>query len=307
MRRKGWPPVANANANVNVKANSAVNGNPNAYAGDAAVHGRTARNGKPKALKSSWSRLRAAYRNSVAIAVFLLVWETAPRLGIVDGTFFPPFSEVLRAWWGMLLSGDMADHLKASLLRSAGGLALALLVSVPLGLAIGWYKPVAQYLNPLLELLRNTAALAILPVFILLLGLGETSKIAIVFYACTFPLLLNTISGVRNVDPLLVKSARSMGLSPVRLFRKVIVPASIPTIFVGVRQAGASSILVLVAAEMVGAKSGVGYLIQYAQFSFLIPEMYAGIITISAIGLAVNYMLVYIERKLTRWKQAYGE
>ncbi|MFD1955352.1 ABC transporter permease [Paenibacillus thailandensis] len=258
-------------------------------------------------MKSSWSRLRAAYRNSVAIAVFLLVWETAPRLGIVDGTFFPPFSEVLRAWWGLLLSGDMADHLEASLLRSAGGLALALLVSVPLGLAIGWYKPVAQYLNPLLELLRNTAALAILPVFILLLGLGETSKIAIVFYACTFPLLLNTISGVRNVDPLLVKSARSMGLSPVRLFRKVIVPASIPTIFVGVRQAGASSILVLVAAEMVGAKSGVGYLIQYAQFSFLIPEMYAGIITISAIGLAVNYTLVFIERKLTRWKQAYGE
>jgi NitT/TauT family transport system permease protein len=171
-------------------------------------------------------------------------------------------------------------------------------------LAIGWWRPVAEYLNPFLELMRNTAALAILPVFILLLGLGETSKIAIVFYACAFPLLLNTISGVKNVDPLLIKSARSMGLNSIALFRKVILPASVPTIFVGIRQAGASSILVLVAAEMVGAKSGLGYLIQYAQFSFLITEMYAGIITISVIGLIVNYALLAIERRLTSWKQS---
>ncbi|WP_369009674.1 ABC transporter permease, partial [Lysinibacillus sp. GbtcB16] len=83
---------------------------------------------------------------------------------------------------------------------------LAIVLAIPLGLAIGWWKPVSEYLNPLLELLRNTAALAILPVFILLLGLGETSKIAIVLYACAFPLLHNTIIGVKNVDPLLIKS-----------------------------------------------------------------------------------------------------
>ena len=159
----------------------------------------------------------------------------------------------------------------------------------------------------MLELLRNTAALAILPVFILLLGLGETSKIAIVLYACAFPLLLNTISGVKNVDPLLIKSARSMGLSSIQLFRKVIIPAAIPTIFVGIRQAGASSILVLVAAEMVGAKSGLGYLIQYTQFSFQITNMYAGIISISVIGVIINYLLVTLEKRLTGWKQTYSE
>ncbi len=206
-----------------------------------------------------------------------------------------------------MLSGDLADHTQASLIRSFSGFALAIIVSIPLGLAIGWWKPVAEYLNPLLEVLRNTAALAILPVFILLLGLGETSKIAIVFYACVFPLLLNTISGVKNVDPLLIKSARSMGLSPVTLFRKVIIPAAVPTIFVGIRQAGAGSILVLVAAEMVGAKSGLGYLIQYTQFSFQITQMYAGIISISVIGFIVNYVLLYIERRLTAWKQTYSE
>ncbi|MCY9695652.1 ABC transporter permease [Paenibacillus alginolyticus] len=253
------------------------------------------------------AKLRKLFKNAIVIVVLLFVWEVAPRLGLVDRTFFPPISEIAAAWWQLLLSGDLTEHTIASLSRSLGGFTLAILISIPLGLAIGWWKPVSEYLNPLLELLRNTAALAILPVFILLLGLGETSKIAIVFYACTFPLLLNTISGVKNVDPLLIKSARSMGLSPVRLFRKVIIPAAIPTIFVGIRQAGAGSILVLVAAEMVGAKSGLGYLIQYTQFSFQITNMYAGIISISVIGLIINYLLVTLEKRLTGWKQTYSE
>ncbi len=98
-----------------------------------------------------------------------------------------------------------------------------------------------------------------------------------------------------------------MGLSSISLFRKVIIPASVPTIFVGIRQAGASSILVLVAAEMVGAKSGLGYLVQYTQFSFQIPQMYSGIISISLIGLVINYVLVFTEKKLTSWKQSINE
>lgn len=255
----------------------------------------------------SLAKLRKLFKNAIVIVALLFVWEMAPRLGLVDRTFFPPISEIAAAWWQLLLSGDLTEHTIASLSRSLGGFTLAILISIPLGLAIGWWKPVSEYLNPLLELLRNTAALAILPVFILLLGLGETSKIAIVLYACTFPLLLNTISGVKNVDPLLIKSARSMGLSPVSLFRKVIIPAATPTIFVGIRQAGAGSILVLVAAEMVGAKSGLGYLIQYTQFSFQITNMYAGIISISVIGLIINYLLVTLEKRLTGWKQTYSE
>ncbi|REE70467.1 NitT/TauT family transport system permease protein [Paenibacillus taihuensis] len=258
-------------------------------------------------LRAAAAKVQQWFRNLIVIAAFLALWEIAPRSGLVDITFFPPLSTVLKAWWHLLLSGDLAAHAEASLSRSLGGFLLALVISIPIGLAIGWWKPVAAYLNPLLEVMRNTAPLAILPVFILLLGLGETSKISIVFYACFFPLLLNTISGVKNVDPLLIKSAKSMGLSSIALFRKVIIPAAVPTIFIGIRQSGAASILVLVAAEMVGAKSGLGYLIQYTQFSFQIPEMYAGIISISVIGLILNYVILTIERKLTAWKQTYGD
>ncbi|WP_433943812.1 ABC transporter permease [Paenibacillus sp. SN-8-1] len=259
------------------------------------------------ALGWTLEKLHLAFRSSIVIIAFMVLWEVAPRLGWTNATFLPPLSEVLSTWWSLLLSGDLAEHMEVSLVRSIEGFALALVVSVPLGLAIGWWKSVAQYLNPLLELFRNTAVLALLPVFIMLLGLGETSKIAIIFYACVFPLLLNTISGVRNVDPLLIRSARSMGLSPIQLFRKVVLPASVPTIFVGIRQAGAASILVLVAAEMAGAKSGLGYFIQYTQFSFQITEMYAGIITISIFGVILNYALVTLEKKLTSWKQVSNE
>lgn len=243
---------------------------------------------------------------TVAIAALLAVWESAPRLGLVDRTFLPPFSEVAVAWWQLLLDGQLAEHTQASLQRSFTGFALAVVIAVPLGLLIGWYRPLAQLLGPLLEVFRNTAALALLPVFVLLLGIGETSKVSIVLYACTWPILLNTISAVSSVDPTLLRLARSMDLPAPRIFQKVILPASVPTVFTGIRLAGAVAILVLVAAEMVGAKAGLGYLVNASQFNFAIPDMYAGIITISAIGVAFNQLLVALERRFTSWRTPTG-
>ncbi|MEC2075374.1 ABC transporter permease [Metabacillus fastidiosus] len=256
-----------------------------------------------------WGRVRFSFnwiqkfaKQTAAIFLLLVLWEVAPRIGLVDITFFPPFSKVAEGWQGLIISGELYAHFQASIIRSAIGFGLAIIIAIPLGLIIGWYPLANQLLNPVLELFRNTAALALLPVFILLLGIGETSKVSIVLFACVFPILLNTINAVRNVDPLLIKSAKSMGLSSYKLFYKVILPASIPTIFTGIRMAGTASILVLIAAEMVGAKEGLGYLINYAQMNFQIPQMYAGIITISLLGFFLNYVLVSLERKLSSWK-----
>src|SRR6187401_105042 len=243
----------------------------------------------------------------VAIAAFLILWEVAPRFGLVEQAFLPPLSEVLSTGVGLIQNGQLWNHVQASLSRSLVGFGLAIVYAVPLGIAIGWYRPFASVVSPLLEALRNTAALALLPVFILLLGIGEASKIALVVYSCSFPILLNTIAGVRNVDPLLIKSARTMGLSPLRLFRKVILPAAVPTVFVGIRLAGAYSLLVLVAAEMIGAKAGLGYLIIYAQYNFQIPSMYVGILSLTIIGLTFNQALQQLEKHFTRWKPAAEE
>lgn len=255
-----------------------------------------------------WKRLQAQVANATwrsgLIVALALLWELAPRLGLTDPTFLPPLSEVLAAGWTLALNGQLWEHTSISLARSLGGLLLAIVFAIPLGLAIGWYRRLGNTLNPLIELLRNTAPLALLPVFLLLLGIGEVSKVSIVVYSCAWPLLLNTISAVRQVDPLLVKSARTMGVTPRQLFLKVILPASVPTMFVGIRLAAASAMLVLIAAEMVGAKAGLGYLIIYAQFSFLIADMYFGIIAITAIGVTLNFALQALERHFTAWKPA---
>lgn len=244
----------------------------------------------------------SAVRRSVAIAAFLALWEIVPRTGLVDGIFLPPFSRVAVAWWTLLTDGTLWLNLSASLVRSLAGAGLAIVIAVPLGILVGWYKPVADLLNPLLELFRNTAPIAIMPVFVLLLGLGEQSKIALVLFACTWPIILNTVSAVRTVDPLLVKSARSLGFPTYAIFVKVILPSAVPQIFTGVRIAAASAVMVLVAAEMVGAKAGLGFLINTAQYNFEVPEMYAGIVTISLLGLLLNQILVTAERRLSRWR-----
>ncbi len=249
-------------------------------------------------------RRRAArwLRGSIGIVLLAAIWEIAPRAVLVDPYFVTPFSGVVEAWWELVRNGQLAEHVQASLVRSTAGFALAVATAIPLGAAIAWYRPVRELFTPVLELFRNTAALAILPVFVLILGIGETSKIAIVLYACFFPVLLSTISGVAAVDAQLLRSARVLGLSPVTTFRKVVFPAAVPTIFTGIRIAGASAILVLIAAEMIGATAGLGYFINYTQYNFLIPQMYAAIITTSAIGLVVNFTLVSIERRLSRWR-----
>src|SRR5882762_8628402 len=222
---------------------------------------------------------------SAAIGLFALLWEFGPKYLLDPSTrvFLPPLHKDLQAWWHLAQSGALQDHLQASLSRSAVGFGLAILAAVPLGLLIAWYRPVADFLNPLLELFRNTAALALLPVF---------------------PVLLNTIAGVKTVDPLLIRAARTLGLNSPRMFAKVILPAAVPTIFTGIRMAGAASILVLIAAEMAGAKAGLGYLITNDQNSFLYPEMYAGILTIAGLGLVINLVLVRLERHFSRWRTA---
>jgi len=250
------------------------------------------------------TRTLTVARGVAGIVAVALVWELAPRFGLVDDYSIPPLSLVLDQWWSMVLDGELWRHVSASLKRSVAGFALAILTAIPLGAAIAWYRPVREFFTPALELFRNTAALAILPVFMLILGLGETSKIAIVLYACFFPILLSTIAGVASVDPQLLRSARVLGLSPVQTFRKVAFPAAVPTIFTGIRISGAAAILVLIAAEMIGANAGLGFLINYASFNFLIPKMYAAILTTTLIGVAVNYGLVALERRFSKWRAA---
>jgi NitT/TauT family transport system permease protein len=248
--------------------------------------------------------LLGGLRRTAGLVAFLAAWEILPRTGVVDAVFLPPFSQVAVALWHMMQTGALEHNTLASLSRALAGLGLAIAVAIPAGFVIGSSRVTAQMLDPLLEIFRNTAPLALLPVFTLMLGIGEVSKIAMVFYAASWPILLSTVSAVRNVDPALISVARTMGFSRIGQFRTVTLPASVPTIVTGIRMAAALSLLVLIAAEMVGAKAGLGYLVNAAQYNFQIPEMYAGILMLSLLGVGVNALLLRIESRLSSWKRA---
>ena len=263
--------------------------------------GRSAGRRTPLAVAAG-RRLAALLKRVVAVAAFLALWQLAPNAGWVEPAFLPPFTSVLQALGRLAADGTLWTDIVASLHRSLTGFVVANAVAIPLGLLIAWYKTVADVLSPLLTVFLNTAAVALIPVFTLTLGIGDFSKIAMIAYACFWVVLFNTISGARSVDPLLVKSARSLGLSNLSLFRKVVLPAAVPTIFTGVRLSGAASMMVLITTEFVGAKAGLGYLIISAENNFQIPEMYAGILTISVIGVGFNYLLLLLERRFSRWR-----
>lgn len=250
-----------------------------------------------------WHVLGGWLQRSAAVLLFLALWEALPRSGIVNPAYLSPVSAVAATIAQWVLDGSIWKHVAASLQRSFGGLLLAVAAGVTLGLLMGWFKRLERFLDPLLQLFRQTSAFALFPVFLLFLGIGEASKIAIIFWAAFWPVLLNTISGVRQVDRLLVLSAKSMGASQAFIFRKVVLPAASPSIFTGVRLAGAYCITALVAAEMIGAHAGLGFLTLNSQETFQIPSMYAGILLLALLGLALNYGLALLERRLTGWRR----
>ncbi|MFK8252888.1 ABC transporter permease [Ancylobacter terrae] len=237
-----------------------------------------------------------------AVLVLALLWELAPRLGWINAIFFPPLSQVLAALHEMIVSGLLAQHIGVSLERAAIGFLLAVVVAVPLGLLMGRYPLFEKLSDFLVQTLRNTSQFALLPVFILVLGIGEASKIAITFYAAVFFILINTIVGVKSVDPLHLKAARSMGTSDWDMFRKVILPSSVPSIVAGARLGIKSSLFSVIAAEMLAAQSGIGYLIQNSSLMLETDRMYAGILTLTVIGFLLNYALVAFEARTTRWR-----
>jgi len=171
------------------------------------------------------------------------------------------------------------------------------LVGVPLGIFMGSWKTFERTLDGPLQAGRQVSAIALFPVFILFFGIGELSKVVIIFWASVWPILLNTTIGVKTVDPVLIRSARSMSARGATLFRKVILPAAAPSIFTGIR---------LVAAEMIGANAGLGFLVLNSQEIFKIPEMYAAIVALAAFGLGMNKLLYHLERRATVWREAGG-
>ena len=235
------------------------------------------------------------------VIAFLAAWQISSTQGWINPAVFPRLDIIVAALWKGIVGGALIDDIAISLQRSGIAFVAAVAIGIPLGLFMGQVATVERALDPLLQFFRQTSALALYPVFILMLGLGEASKVFVIFWATLFPILLSTIGGVKEVDRKLIEMARTYGAGSIAIFRRVVLPASVPAIFVGLRLSATTALLLLIAAEMIGANKGVGFQVMNAQYNFQIPLMYASILLLALLGLAANAGLVLLQRKLCRW------
>jgi NitT/TauT family transport system permease protein len=238
------------------------------------------------------------------LIVLLVIWEVGPRLGWIDIQFFPPPSLIIAEGVKLAERGELVVQITSSLQRLFQGLAAALLVGIPLGFTLaGWFPRFTHFIRPLLRLFAQINAFALFPLFVLFFGIGEMAKFAVIFWSCLWPILFTTISGVQGVDALLIKSARSMGSGQLTLFVKVLFPGALPSIFTGIRLGATVAFLMLIAAEMIGANAGLGWLVLNSQVNYVIPRLYLAAAIIAFLGMGMNYGLLFIEASVIKWKE----
>ncbi len=238
------------------------------------------------------------------VILFFLLWEVLPRVGVLDAQFIPPFSAVLQAIVKLLANGELFIHMAASLQRTLLGLLLALVLAIPAGFVLGGVFPTLfRHVRPLLRLLGQINAFSLFPIFILFFGIGEIAKVSIIFWSTIWPVLFTTIAGVQQIDPLYIKSARSVGAGRLTIFTRVLLPGAAPVIFTGIRTGASHAFLMLIAAEMIGASAGLGWLVQNSSMNFVIPRLFAATIIIALLGMAINYFIYWLEENLLEWKQ----
>ncbi len=257
----------------------------------------------PDLLRRVGGSLGAAARRYGVLLAFLALWQGASSTGLVNPAIFPPLDVIVAALIKALTSGRLLPDIAISLQRSGLAFGFAVALGIPLGLVMGQFRAIEAALDPILQLFRQTSALALYPVFILFLGLGETSKVFVIFWATLFPILLATIGGVKQVDPKLIEMARIYGASQATTFTRVILPAAVPQIFVGLRLSATTSLLLLIAAEMIGANRGLGFQVLNAQYNFEIPLMFGAILLLASLGLGANALLVALQKRLCAWAE----
>jgi ABC-type nitrate/sulfonate/bicarbonate transport system permease component len=241
-----------------------------------------------------------------AILAFLALWSLLAGAVVVLKLFNPIFLPgpwlVLGNVLDMAVRGQLWIHLAATLERVALGFGVGAALGVGLGLAAGHVTPIRHVVEPLIELLRPIPPLAMLPMFIVWVGIGEISKVGFITYATFFPIFLTTITGVRQIDPLLLRAAQSLGARGVGLFTRVILPAALPDILTGLRLGVALAFFVIVISEFIGAEHGLGYLINDGRNFFLVPQMLGAAVVLGLLGYAGNGLVRLLERRLTRWQ-----
>ncbi|GAB3695780.1 ABC transporter permease [Saccharopolyspora tripterygii] len=255
----------------------------------------------PKAGPRSAPRRRSAplALNAASVLLGIAAWWAVSALGVK----IPAPPEVAARGADMLVEGTLLDDVLASLARVLAGFALGSALAVVVGFLMGWYRPVRALGEPWVQFFRTIPPLAIIPLAIVLMGIGEVPKIFVIFLAAFLACVISTLQGVVTVDPTLINAARVLGAGDATIFGKVVVPASAPFILVGMRVGLGSAWATVVAAELIAAQEGLGFRMQNAQLYYDLPTIFVSLITIGILGLVMDRLLLLAERKLTGWQE----
>lgn len=245
--------------------------------------------------------MRFNYKKMISPLSILALWEIIGRFIWIDPFFFPPPTAMLRELYAMTITGEVFPHIGISIVRALSGYILAAFAGLTLGLLVAWSRVVENIADPLIELVRPISTFALVPVMFVWFGIGNGSKIAIIFKACFFPIVLNTIAGIKGVDKKLIQAAKSLGAEGMQLWIKVLIPAALPMIITGLRISTAMSMLAIVGVEMIAADSGIGFLVIDAQRTFATARMFAGIIVISLLGFTFDRIARFVENRILVW------
>ena len=250
----------------------------------------------------SWQKSYPNWVSVVSILCLLVIWELICQSGIVSSLFLPAPTAIISALLQMIADGEIGVSLAASLYRILAGFFIGSLVGLAVGLVTGTSALMDKIGTPIVNAIYPIPKIALLPLFILWLGIGELSKVTIIALGVFFPVAMNTYSGVKNVDTLLLKVAASFNASWWMTMKSVVLPNALPMIFAGLRLAAGTSLLLLVAAEMIAAQVGIGALILHYGDLMITDRLMAGVIVLSLLGLVFNLILQVLERKAIPWK-----
>jgi ABC-type nitrate/sulfonate/bicarbonate transport system permease component len=238
----------------------------------------------------------------LALVGLLVAWEGFARLGWVPVLFLPSPLGVLAEGWDMLRSGELLVHVAASMKRLLLGFFVGGALGIGVGIAVGFFSVAEAVGTPIIAATFPIPKIALLPLLILWLGLGESSKVAVIALGVFFPMAINTSTGVRQADPLLVRAAVAFGARRWSVIRKVILPSALPMIFAGLKLGAGTALLLLVAAEMIAVESGIGFLVLNAGNLMATTKLMVGIVVLSLLGVISHWGLTRLERAVVPWR-----
>jgi NitT/TauT family transport system permease protein len=248
-----------------------------------------------KKLRPGWGLL--------PIAVFLAIWEIVARLNLVPGQLFPPFSVVVVEFYNLAANGVLGDNFLASLVRVLIGFSAGSIAGITVGIVMGWQENFNKALHPIISLFYPIPALGWLPLLMLWVGINELLPIAIIFICSFFPVLYNTVTGIRSVDKDYIRVARTLGASDAKILATVAIPLALPNIFTGLRLEAGMAWRVIIAAEMVAIPTGIGALLMKAESLIRIDIIIVCLIVLAVMCLIFEKFFQYMEARLTtRWR-----